>query len=136
MKVARIPVGAYSITIDMLKPSPQKLCKSSPISLAFINLTFLKLCHYSDTKILGLKNHKTKIQVISGRFASSRFEVVDAGVNWHFINSATSNSRSGHGQQKIYGKGPTLNEYYISLFINKANIRTEIEIQYYKQKSR
>ena len=29
LKVQRIPVGAYDVTIEMVKPSPQQLCKSS-----------------------------------------------------------------------------------------------------------
>lgn len=110
LKVHRIPVGAYDVTIEMVKPSPQQLC---------------------------LKNRKTKVQVISRRVPSSPYEVVDAGANWQLINLPISNSdsRSGLRQQKIYAKGPTANEYDILLYVNKANIPSEMQIQYYKQKS-
>ena len=81
---------------------------------------------------LGLKNRKTKVQVISRRVTSSPFEVVDVGANWQLI----TDSRSGLRQQKIYTKGPTANEYDILLYVNKANVYTEMQIQYYKQKSR
>lgn len=66
---------------------------------------------------------------------SSSYEVVDVGANWQLIN-LPNDSRSGLRQQKIYAKGPTANEYDILLYVNKANIPTEMQIQYYKQKSR
>lgn len=28
LKVQKIPVGAYDVTVEMIKPSPQQLCKS------------------------------------------------------------------------------------------------------------
>ena len=69
---------------------------------------------------------------------SSSYEVVDVGANWQLINLPISNSdsRSGLQQQKIYAKGPTANEYDILLYVNRANVYTEMRIQYYKQKSR
>ena len=33
LKVQRIPVGAYDVTIEMVKPSPQQLCKSYKLAL-------------------------------------------------------------------------------------------------------
>ena len=65
---------------------------------------------------------------------SSPYEVVDVGANWQLISN--TDSRSGLRQQKIYAKGPTANEYDILLYVNKANVYTEMQIQYYKQKSR
>ena len=88
--------------------------------------------------ILGLKNLKTKVQVISRRVTSSSYEVVDAGTFWIFTDSPMkySDTSSGLHQQKIYSRGPTANEYDILLYVNKANVYTEIKIEYYKQKSR
>ena len=132
LKVQRIPVGAYDVTIEMVRPSPQQLCKSSKWILQ--SFPALRLTQNA----LGLKNRKTKVQVISRRVTSSSYEVVDVGANWQLINSpiSSSDSRSGLRQQKIYAKGPTANEYDILLYVNKANIPTEMQIQYYKQKSR
>ena len=94
--------------------------------------------HRLTENALGLKNRKTKVQVISRRVTSSSYEVVDVGANWQLINSpiSSSDSRSGLRQQKIYAKGPTANEYDILLYVNKANVPTEMRIQYYRQKSR
>ena len=132
LKVQRIPVGAYDVTIEMVKPSPQQLCKSSlKITINITNLLWIYYQYHEKTH-LGLKNRKTKVQVISRRVTSSPYEVVDVGANWQLI----TDSRSGLRQQKIYTKGPTANEYDILLYVNKANVYTEMQIQYYKQKSR